>query len=126
MRIRLLSAWAVPCSAAALVPLVALAHHGWAGQGEERFELTGVVHEPVSLENPHATMRIADSDGRIWDLTLAPPARTSRAGLEEGLLQVGDEVTISGRRSRDPERLEVKTERVTWNGRDFDVYAGRR
>jgi len=25
------------------------------------------------------------SDGRIWDITLAPPARTDEAGLKKGL-----------------------------------------
>ncbi|MBN1240218.1 MAG: hypothetical protein JXB36_17070 [Gammaproteobacteria bacterium] len=105
--------------------LSAEAHHGWGGQQSERFELTGTVRQEVSLSNPHATMQIVDADGQVWDLTLAPPSRTRRAGLEEGVIPVGAEVTISGRRNSDPDRYEVKTERVTYEGRNYDVYADR-
>ena len=103
----------------------ALAHHGWAGQGDEQFELSGTLHTAVSLAGPHATMRIQDADGQIWDITLAPPARTDRAGLKEGMIPVGAEVTVSGHRNSDPNRREIKTERVTWNGTNYDVYANR-
>ena len=109
----------------ALAITPAAAHHGWAGNGTEQFELTGTVETPVSLAGPHATMRIKAEGGQVWDITLAPPARTERAGLKEGLIPVGAKVTISGKRSLDPKRFEVKTERVTWNGRTFNVYPDR-
>jgi len=70
-------------------------------------------------------MKIRSSDGKVWDLTLAPPARTERAGLKEGIIPVGATVSIHGHRNRDPKRFEVKTERVTWNGRTFNVYSDR-
>jgi len=101
------------------------AHHGWAGQGEEQFELTGKLHRDVSLAGPHATMQIIDENGQVWDLTLAPPARTQRAGLREGVIPLGAEVTISGHRNRDMNRFEVKTERVTYDGKNYDVYPDR-
>ena len=104
---------------------LALAHHGWAGQGTDTFELTGTVERALSLAGPHATMRIRDAKGQVWDLTLAPPARTERAGLKEGAIPVGATVTIVGKRNRDANRLEVKTERVTYNGRNYDVYPDR-
>jgi hypothetical protein len=103
----------------------AWAHHGWAGNADEEFELTGTVETGVSLAGPHATMKLR-SDGKVWDLTLAPPAATDRAGLKEGIIPVGATVTIHGHRNRDPKRLEVKTERVTWNGRTFNVYPDRK
>lgn len=112
-------------AALAVVALPALAHHGWSGQGSEQFELSGTLHTDVSLAGPHATMQIEDADGQIWDLTLAPPARTSRAGLKEGVIPLGAEVTISGHRNSDPARYEVKTERVTFDGKNYDVYANR-
>jgi hypothetical protein len=112
-------------AALTLSALPALAHHGWSGQGQEQFELSGKVHKDVSLAGPHATMQIVDADGRVWDLTLSPPARTSRAGLTEGVIPLGAEVTISGHRNSDPNRFEVKTERVTHNGKNYDVYADR-
>jgi hypothetical protein len=61
-----------------LSALPALAHHGWAGNADEEFELTGTVATGVSLAGPHATMKVL-SNGEIWDITLAPPARTDRA-----------------------------------------------
>ena len=101
------------------------AHHGWAGNSDEEFELTGTVETGVSLAGPHATMKVR-ADGKIWDITLAPPARTERAGLKEGIIPVGATVTIHGHRNRDPKRFEVKTERVIWNGRTFNVYPDRK
>jgi hypothetical protein len=111
--------------AASLSALPASPHHGWAGNADEEFELTGTVERGVSLAGPHATMQLR-ADGKIWDLTLAPPARTQRAGLKEGIIPVGATVTIHGHRNRDANRLEVKTERVIWNGRTFNVYPDRK
>jgi hypothetical protein len=103
----------------------ALAHHGWAGQGTEDFTLKGTVVKGVSLSGPHATMQIKDEKGQVWDLTLAPPPRTEAAGLKESTIPVGAEVTILGKRNLDPKKFEVKTERVTLNGKNFDVYPDR-
>jgi hypothetical protein len=111
--------------AVSLSGLPASAHHGWAGNSDDEFELTGTVERGVSLAGPHATMQIR-ADGKIWDLTLAPPARTQRAGLKEGIIPVGATVTIHGHRNRDANRMEVKTERVIWNGRTFNVYPDRK
>ena len=107
-----------------LSALPASAHHGWSGNFDEEFELTGTVESGVSLAGPHATMKVR-ADGKVWDITLAPPARTERAGLKEGIIPVGATVTIHGHRNRDAKRLEIKTERVTWNGRTFNVYPDR-
>ena len=109
----------------ALSGVPALAHHGWGGNLDEEFEITGTVEKGVSLAGPHATMKIR-AQNQVWDLTLAPPARTADAGLKEGLIPVGATVTIHGHRNRDPKRFEIKTERVTWNGRTFDVYPDRK
>jgi hypothetical protein len=103
----------------------ASAHHGWGGNLDAEFEISGTVVTPLSLAGPHATMQIRASDGQIWDLTLAPPARTERAGLKEGIIPVGATVAIHGHRNRDPKRFEIKTERVTWNGKIFNVYPDR-
>jgi hypothetical protein len=111
--------------AISLSVLPASAHHGWAGNADEEFDLTGTVEQGVSLAGPHATMKIR-ADGKVWDLTLAPPARTKRAGLKEGIIPTGATVTIHGHRNKDANRFEVKTERVTWNGRTFNVYPDRK
>jgi hypothetical protein len=103
----------------------AVAHHGWSGQSSETFELTGTVHTAVNLAGPHATMRVQDKNGQIWDLTLAAGPRTEGAGLKEGVIPVGASVTVRGKRNRDPKRFEIKTERVTHAGKNYDVYPER-
>lgn len=113
-----------------LVALVALAvpvaaHHGWGGYGQEEFQITGTLVSAVSLAGPHATTRIRTADGQVWDVVLAPPARTQAAGLTEGVIPAGAQVTAHGHRHRDPNKLEIKTERLTWNGRTFNVYPNR-
>jgi hypothetical protein len=117
------SSW-IAATALALAPLPVEAHHGWAGNAGEEFEITGTVEGPVTLTGPHATMKIR-ADGQVWDLTLASPPVTRNAGLTENVIPVGSKVTAHGHRNRDPKRFEVKTERVTWNGRTFDVYPNR-
>jgi hypothetical protein len=109
----------------ALLVQQAAAHHGWGGQIRENFELSGTVQTGVSLAGPHATMQIRDESGQIWDLTLAPPSRTQRAGLSEEAIPVGAEVSIVGNRNASMDRYEVKTMRVTYAGKNYDVYADR-
>lgn len=115
----LLVAALVFASAAALA-----AHHGWAGYHTTEFALEGVVVRDVTSDGAHSSMQIRVG-AQVWDLTLAPPAATARAGLKSGLIPVGATVAINGHRHIDPKRFEVKTERVTWNGRTFNVYPGR-
>ena len=103
----------------------ALAHHGWGGNEDAEFELTGVLVKAVSLAGPHATMQIRDADGKVWDITLAPPPRTERAGLTEKTIPLGATVKLHGHRNRDQKRFEIKTEVVTWNGKVFNVYPDR-
>jgi hypothetical protein len=104
--------------------LPSTAHHGWSGNGKEQVELTGIVETPVSLAGPHATMKIR-VDGQLWDITLSPPARTERAGLKEATIPVGAQVIVSGHRNSDPKRFEIKGERVTHNGKLYNVYPDR-
>ncbi len=111
--------------ALSLATLPAMAHHGWGGNQDEEFELKGKVTQGVSLAGPHATMKV-ESEGHVWDITLAPPARTQNAGLKEGIIPVGAEVQLHGHRNRDLKRYEMKTERVTWNGKTFNVYPDRK
>jgi hypothetical protein len=100
------------------------AHHGWAGYLNEDFQISGTVESPVSVAGAHASMKIRVKD-EVWDVVLAPPARTERAGLKPGVIPVGAQVTAFGHRHRDPKKLEIKTERVSWNGRLFNVYPDR-
>ena len=118
------SIFLVAC-ALAVLPLSGAAHHGWAGNGDEEFELSGTVAAPLSLVGPHATWKIKASDGQVWDLTLASVPQTKSAGLTESAVPVGSAVTVQGHRNRDPKKFEIKTERVTFNGKTFNVYPNR-
>ena len=109
----------------ALMAQHALAHHGWGGQIREPFELSGTLHTAVDLSGPHGTMQIQDENGQIWDITLAPPSRCQRAGLTADVIPVGSAVSIVGNRNADMNRHEVKTMRVTYNGKNYDVYPDR-
>ena len=112
-------------AAAIVIAVPAIAHHGWAGNGDDEFELTGTVEQPVSLSGPHATMKIK-AEGQVWDITLAPPPRTEAAGHKASSLPKGATVTVHGHRNKDAKRFEIKTERVTYEGKVFDVYPDRR
>ena len=79
-----------------LFGLQAAAHHGWGGQKQDQFELTGKLQTDVSLAGAHGSMQIVDDQGQVWDITLAPAARTERAGLKPGVIPMGATVTISG------------------------------
>jgi hypothetical protein len=107
-----------------LLSVPARAHHGWGGYLDATTDLTGTVESPVSLAGPHATMKIK-VENQVWDVVLAPPARAEQAGLKEGIIPVGAKVTIHGNRHRDPKKFEIKTSRVTWNDKVFNVYPDR-
>lgn len=124
MNIRFSMVFAGAALALGFAAAPAFSHHGWSGQARDQFELTGVVETPVSLSGPHATMKIR-AEGQVWDITLAPSSRTARAGLTEQAIPVGATVTVSGHRSLDAKRFEIKTERVTYNGKLFNVYPDR-
>ena len=107
-------------SIASTIP--ALAHHGWGGNVDEVTAMTGVVTEGVKLAGPHGTMKIMTDDGKVWDITLAPPFRTSSAGLKQDTIPVGAIVTVHGQRNRDPNRYEMKTIQVEYAGKHYNVY----
>ena len=103
----------------------ALAHHGWGGQQTSKTEISGTLKTDVSLAGPHATMQITDDKGQVWDVTLAPPPRTQNAGLMPGIIPVGAKVKIVGNRNSDLKKFEIKTVRVTYDGKNYDVYPDR-
>ena len=110
---------------ALLAPRPVSAHHGWGGYSEKEFEISGTVQTPVSVSGPHATMKITAEGGQVWDVVMAPGGRTQSAGLKEGMIPVGAKVTLHGHRHLTPTKYEIKTERLTWNNRTFNVYPDR-
>jgi hypothetical protein len=119
--------WLIGLAGTALgfLGLPAAAHHGWSGQQQEQTEVTGKLHTDVNLAGAHGSMQIVDDKGQVWDITLAPAARTERAGLKPGVIPMGATVTIRGNRNSDMKRFEVKTVRVTHDGKNYDVYPDR-
>jgi hypothetical protein len=99
------------------------AHHGWAGYLDEEFALTGVV-ESANLGGPHGLLRVR-SGRAVWDVVLSPPTRISRAGLTLAVVPRGTRVRAEGHRHRNPNRLEMKSERLVVGGRTFNLYPER-
>src|SRR5258708_17048723 len=111
---------AAAISIASTIP--AFAHHGWGGNVDEVTAMTGTVSEGVRLAGRHGTMKIMTSDGKVWEITLAPPFRTASAGLKQDTIPVGAMVTVHAQRNRDPNRYEMKTIQVEYAGRHYNVY----
>jgi hypothetical protein len=111
------------CAGILLLTSAAIGHHGWAWTEEETFELTGTI-EDIYLGNPHAALKVKAAEG-TWDVDLAPPARTRRAGFDESAAELGDAVTAIGNRSRDHSQLWMKAVTIEVNGKRFDVYPDR-
>ena len=103
--------------------LPALAHHGWSWTQDGLFQIEGVIEE-IYLGNPHATLDV-EVEGEVWQVDLAPPRQTERAGLVEGSANVGDEVTAIGNRSRDEAERRMKAVRIIVGGKTYDVYPDR-
>jgi hypothetical protein len=115
---------AIGVAAVALFSAPVLAHHGWAGYGADNFSIGGTV-ETVQLGSPHGIIMIKDTGGKIWQVTLGPAANQYRAGLTEQHLPKGTSVTAQGKRHRNAQTLEVKTERLMVGQRAFDIYPER-
>ena len=109
--------------AAGLIAAQALAHHGWSGYTDDDFVLTGVV-EAVELGNPHGHLMVR-AGGGLWNVVLGPPARNRRAGISEGVIEIGATVAAHGKRHRNPGQLEMKTERLEVGAEVYDIYPER-
>ena len=95
-----------------------LAHHGWGGY-KDVVELTVTVTE-LKLGNPHDRLIATDSEGREWNLLLAPPARNRRFGFSESSVSVGDSVELYGQKH--PKRLEIKVHCLYKDGDTLYTY----
>jgi hypothetical protein len=101
----------------------ASAHHGWAGYSQDDFAVTGVV-EDASLGAPHGQLTVRNNQGS-WAVVLSPPAGIQRSGLTLAAIPKGTRVTARGHRHLDPNRLEIKTERLVVGPKTYDLYPDR-
>ncbi|MEO8247852.1 MAG: DUF6152 family protein, partial [Burkholderiales bacterium] len=99
------------------------AHHAWAWTEAEETQMSGTL-EKIHLGNPHAHVALRNAQG-LWEVDLAAPGPTERAGFVAGFAKVGDTVIVSGHRSKDPKELMFKAETITVNGTTYDVYPHR-
>jgi Family of unknown function (DUF6152) len=115
--------YAAALGAALLSPAAALAHHGWSWTTGENIELSGTITE-ARLGNPHGELTL-DVGGTLWTVEVGQPWRNSRAGLEDGDLAEGVELTVSGEPSADPDEKLLKVERLWIDGVEYELYPDR-
>jgi Family of unknown function (DUF6152) len=108
---------------AALVPVAARAHHGWAWAEDEEFTLQGVIRS-ARLGNPHGELDVEAADG-MWIAEVGQPWRNAQAGLTDDMLVPGVELILEGHRSADPDEKVMKAERVVIAGRSYNLYPDR-
>jgi hypothetical protein len=88
---------------------VAYSHHSFATHYsyDELVEITGVITE-FALANPHSFMDVEVSlengETEMWEVEANSVALLRRANITEETFRVGDQVTITGMRSLDPDR----------------------
>lgn len=105
--------------AAALLPALALAHHGWSEYDASRtLTLTGAI-ERSGYEHPHGFVTLT-ADGKRWTAVLAPPSRMDFRGLGRDLLRPGAVATVVGYPHRSVAD-EMRAERITVGGRTVEL-----
>ena len=120
---RWLAAGGLVAALALSLPAAASAHHGWSWTTGENIKLKGVIRA-VSLGYPHGRMTL-DVNGTWWTLEVGQPWRNERAGLKDGDLAEGIEITVSGEPSKDPENMLLKVERLWIKGKQYELYPDR-
>ena len=105
--------------AIALLPAIALAHHGWSEYDSTTLlKLSGRIVES-GYEHPHGYIRL-ETPGKNWLCILAPPSRMESRGLAKDQLKPGASVTVEGYANRGkPE--EMRAERITAGGKTVEL-----
>ncbi len=106
----------VAAAIAALPASAALAHHGWAGQENDKVTVLEGKIEAVRYRNPHGEIDLT-SGGRKWQVTLAPITRMESRGITEAVLKPGTTVRLEGHRNLDLSRWEMKANAITIGGK---------
>jgi hypothetical protein len=111
--------------AAFMMPIQAMAHHGWSEYDSAKaLKLTGKVVES-GYEHPHGHIRFeakgeGATAGKTWNVVLAPPSRMENRGLQKEWLKPGATATVEGYPNRNkPE--EMRAERIIINGKTIEL-----
>lgn len=107
-----------------LLPVEAVAHHGWRWAEQENSTLEGTITE-VRLGNPHGRVSVETAEGEVWEVEVGQPWRNEGAGLTDDLLQPGVAIQVQGHRSADPDERLMKAERVSIGGTTYTLYPDR-
>jgi hypothetical protein len=109
----------IAAAAFLLAATPAAAHHGWSGYDQNKeLTLDGTIAES-GYEHPHGHIRLS-AGGKTWVVTLAPPSRMERRGLESSMLKAGTKARVVGYPSRsDPG--EMRAERIIIDGKTTEL-----
>jgi hypothetical protein len=109
----------VALAALLLVPVAAVAHHGWSEYDSNKLmKLSGKIAE-TGYDHPHGIIRL-ETAGKTWLCVLAPPSRMEARGLAKDLLKPGLNATVEGYANRSkPE--EMRAERITVDGKTVEL-----
>lgn len=103
----------------ALLPLAALAHHGWSEYDSSKLlRLSGRIQE-TGYEHPHGYVKLAAPD-KVWHAVLAPPSRMEARGLAREALKPGVEATVEGYANRSKPQ-EMRAERIIIGGKTVEL-----
>lgn len=111
-------------TAIALLAAQAFAHHGWSWAEDEQSELQGTISD-ISMAPPHPALRVKAQDGREWQIDLGNPSQTQRSGFTGDTAKVGDDITVLGNRTKEPNKAHMKAVRITVGGKQYDMYPER-
>lgn len=109
----------VALAAATALAVPALAHHGWGSyDAANPVTLKGPIKK-AEFVNPHVHLDI-DAEGKMWELTLAPPFRMNNRGAIDSLFPVGRVVTAYGYKSKVRDG-EMRAEWIEVEGKRYEL-----
>jgi hypothetical protein len=104
------------------------AHHSWQLDRSRLLNLKGTVTS-FAFSNPHVQVYfdVKDADGNIekWSAGGGSPNRLSRSGWTRDTLKPGDEVTVTGYRSRNGTNILRFDSVALGDGQPIGGYRGR-
>jgi hypothetical protein len=104
---------------AALVPAPLVAHHGWSSYHEDKPLTVDGTITASTYGNPHGTAKL-ESEGKTWDVVLAPTSRMQTRGLTEAMLQKGTKARVVGYQHKTV-ATEMRAERITIDGKTIEL-----